>query len=89
MNAEKLILTASELQRGDYVNEYGATVASVRESDRHQGVRDVVFSGQAGVFYLHFMEWLHVSRPESGSDAERQDQPGEPPATWDDDSDRW
>lgn len=83
---ERLILTAAELQPGDYINEFADTVTAVRESDRYLGIREVEFARAPGMFPLFFGDWYHVTRPESG---QPDDQPDEPPAAWDDDSDRW
>lgn len=69
------IKSADKLRPGDYVREYGSTVVSVAASDRYLGVREVTFAGQPGVFFLHFMEWLHVSHDvaHSGPDDDEDD----------------
>jgi hypothetical protein len=95
---EKLILAADKLKPGDYVHEFAATVKEVRESERYSGIRETVFDGQPGVFFLFFADYYHVERPVSADDEDHQgdDAPDEEdedqddePARWEDDTNRW
>jgi hypothetical protein len=78
------VLSAAELQPGDRVLEYDATVTAVRESGRHFGVLEIEFEGKPGVFHVHFLEYVHVLR--SAGQDEGQDESGQQEFT---EADRW